>query len=114
LDLDEELDDPKGRPDLALGRDDLVVEDATLTATVHNIGGSTCPASLIEVTSADGQILGTGRTPELQPPHDLRPVTASVRIELKKGAKPARVSLDPTNKIPEITEVNNRISVPTN
>ena len=111
LSLLQELDDPRTRPDLAIGPDDVTIGDTTVTVTVHNIGGSSCPASAIEVRAAGGEILGVGHTPPIEPPHNLQPATASVRIDLEENAKPAWVSLDPARKISEITEANNGVAV---
>ncbi len=107
LSLLEELDDVRKRPDLAIGPDDVALEDGAVTVTVHNIGGSVCPLAELEVQAADGKVLATAQTPALQPPHDLKPKTARVRVSLPKGTKPARMVLDPADKIAEITEANN-------
>jgi hypothetical protein len=107
LTLLEELDDVRARPDLAIGPDDVKVEDGAVTVTVHNIGGAASPPGRIEVRDTDSQVLRVAQVPALQPPHDLHPKTAKVRIHLTSGAKPARIVLDPTNEIAEITEANN-------
>jgi hypothetical protein len=112
LSLLEQLDDVRKRPDLAIGPDDVKIEDGAVVVTVHNIGGSASPPSAIEVRTADTEVLGVAQTPALDPPHDLQPKTAEVRIPLDSDAKPARVVLDPANKIAEITEANNVVRVP--
>ena len=111
LSLLEKLDDVRGRPDLAISPNDVVLEDGAVTVTVHSIGGSACPPAELEVRAADGKLLGTAPTPALQPPHDLKPKTARVRVPLPKDANPMSVHLNPAHKIAEITEANNSVSV---
>jgi len=111
LTLLEELDDVRARPDLAIGPDDVKVEDGAVTVTVHNIGGSASPPSRIEVRSADAGVLGVAQIPALEPPHDLQPKTAKLCIALDGDTKPATIVLDPANEIAEITEANNVITV---
>ncbi len=108
LTLLEELDDIRERPDLAIGPGDVVREDDTLSVTVHNIGGSTAPASVLQVLGEAGEI-ATAQVPALDAPHDLQPKTATVRIDLPEGAEPTMVLLDPAGAIDEITEANNRV-----
>lgn len=107
LSLLEEMDDVRARPDLAIGSDDVKVEDGAVTVTVHNIGGSASPRSRIEVRSCSGDVLGVAQIPPLEPPHDLLPKTAQVQIPLDSDAKPAKIVLDSADDIAEITEANN-------
>jgi hypothetical protein len=109
LSLLEELDDVCARPDLAIGPGDVRVEGGAVTVTVHNIGGSSSPQSRIEVRSADTGVLGAAQIPPLEPPHDLQPKTAKVRIPLDSDAEPARIVVDPAGEIAEITEGNNTV-----
>jgi hypothetical protein len=112
LSLLEELDDVRTRPDLAIGPDDVVIEEDAVAVTVHNIGGSAAPRSTIEVRAADGEMLGVAQTPPMPPPHELQPMTARVRIRLDSGIKPASILLDSADQIAEITKVNNEAPVP--
>ena len=114
LTLLEELDDVRDRPDLAIGPDDVKIEQSAVVVTVHNIGGSASPPSRIEVRSADAGVLGVAQIPPLEPPHDLQPKTARMRVPLDTNVKPATIVLDPANEIAEITEANNTERVPTN
>jgi len=79
-----------------------------LTVTVHNIGGSAAPASVLQVLGEAGEI-ATAQVPALEAPFDLQPKTATVRIDLPAGAQPAIVLLDSEGAIAEITEANNRV-----
>ena len=112
LSLLEELEDVRTRPDLAIGVEDVAVEAGAVIVTMHNIGGSASPPSAIEVRAASGDVLGVAQTPALEPPHDLQPKTAQVRIPIEGGTKPARIVLDPSHEIAEITEANNRVPLP--
>jgi hypothetical protein len=114
LSLLEELDDVRRRPDLAIGRSDVTVDGSAVAVTVHNIGGSASEPTTVEVRAADATVVGVSRTPALDAPHDLNPSTAQVRVELKEGAKPACIVVDPADEIAEITEANNRFPVQMN
>ncbi|MGD9496573.1 MAG: hypothetical protein AB7Y46_09705 [Armatimonadota bacterium] len=109
LTLLEELADIRERPDLAIDPQDVTREGDTLSVTVHNIGGSAAPASVLQVLGEAGEI-ATAQVPALQAPHDLQPKTATVRIDLPAGARPTAVLLDSPGAIDEITEANNRVS----
>ncbi len=108
LTLLEELEDIRRRPDLAIDPGDVTREGNTLTVTVHNIGGSAAPASVLQVLGEAGEI-ATAQVPALEAPFDLQPKTATVRIDLPAGAQPAIVLLDSEGAIAEITEANNRV-----
>lgn len=111
LTLLEELDDVRARPDLAIGPGDMIIEDGAVVVTVHNIGGSASPRSRIEVRSSNAELLAVAPIPPLEPPHDLKPKTAKVQIQLDSDANPAMIVVDPANEIAEITEANNEVRV---
>jgi len=102
------LEDVRTRPDLAIGPDDITVQEGAVLVTVHNIGGASAPPSGVEARAADGSLLGSARVPALAAPHDLQPRTAQVRVPLAQAGKPAWVMLDPAAEVAEITEANNR------
>ena len=107
LTLLEELADIRERPDLAIDARDVTREGDTLSVTVHNLGGSAAPASVLQVLGEAGEI-ATAQVPALEAPRDLQPKTATVRIDLPAGAEPTAVLLDSAGAIDEITEANNR------
>lgn len=111
LELLEELEDVRGRPDLAIDAGDVTREGNTLSVTVHNIGGSAAPASVVQVLGEKGEI-ATAQVPTLEAPLDLKPRTITVRIDLPAGAQPTSVLLDPEGAIDEVTEANNTCSDP--
>jgi hypothetical protein len=112
LSLLKELPDIRLRPDWALGPGDIVFEDDVVVVTAHNVGGSSAPATTLVVRAADGKIIGTSPLAKLKPPYDLQPKTQTVRVPIEDGFKPAWVEVDPDHEIPEITEVNNKLPVP--
>lgn len=109
LTLLEELDDIRALPDLGIDARDVVREGNALSVTVHNVGGSAAPASVLQVLGEAGEI-ATAPVPALEAPLDLKPRTATVRIDLPAGARPTAVLLDAAGAIDEITEANNRAS----
>jgi hypothetical protein len=114
LRLIEELDDITSRPDLAMDPWDVRFADGAVTVTVHNIGGAATPASVAQVLDAAGSVVGEAEAPALEAPLDLQPRTAEVRIAVAGEPQDGwRVSLDPTNAIAEITEVNNTMPIST-
>lgn len=111
LTLLEALEDPRGRPDLAIGAGDVSVEDGVATVTVHNVGGSGSPLAWLEVRGESDATIGRARIRGLRPPDDLEPSTVDVRVQLDAEAEPTRVLLDPENEIVEITEANNTVAL---
>lgn len=99
------------RPDLGLGREDIVREDGGLKITVHSLGAVATPEASIVVKSAAGQVLGSAKIAALEAPLDLLPKTAVVEIKLPKGTvlDGATVEIDPDRQVEEITILNNRV-----
>jgi len=111
LTLLEELPDIRTRPDLAIGVGDVARDGNALMVTVHNIGGAASPASTLQVLGADDAVLASADVPALDPPTDLRPKIATVRITLPAGAQAASIHLDPADAVAEITEANNALTL---
>ena len=111
----EQLDNLLDRADLALSPLDTKREvnitwqyDTLVRIRVHNIGAH--PAEQIEVALIrQGEKIATRLIPEIEAPHDLKPRMAVTYIT---EAQPGDIIVvDPDNKIPEITESNNRLTV---
>jgi hypothetical protein len=110
LSQEEKLDDVLLRPDLALSAEDVHRDGGILKVTVHNLGASRAPESELALLDREGKELARKPFPALDAPLDRRPRTAVVEFPALPGA--ASVCLDPARRVPEITELNNRASVP--
>jgi hypothetical protein len=99
------------RPDLGIGEDDVKVEDGRMKVTVHSLGAVTAPASKVVLRNKDGKVLASAAVPSLKAPIDLFPKTAVVSMTLPAGAewKGGSVTVESSGKLPEITQMNNRV-----
>jgi hypothetical protein len=95
------------RPDVGIGRGDVVVSAGAIVVTVHSLGSAPAPAGHIVLEDGFGHQLATAATPALAAPLDLMPKTAQVRLAIPHGANlhgaRVRLMLD----TPEITQLNN-------
>ncbi|WP_084578871.1 LamG-like jellyroll fold domain-containing protein [Sphingomonas azotifigens] len=96
------------RPDLGIGRDDVVVEGRTVTVTVHSLGHAPTGGGTVIVSGAAGE-LGRAPLPALEAPTDLRPRTATVRVRLTGTAMPETVRVELPGEAPEVTLHNNQV-----
>jgi hypothetical protein len=99
------------RPDLGIGADDVKVEGAKMTVTVHSLGSVDAPASKVVVRDKAGKTLATARVPALKAPLDLTPKTAAVKLTVPASAdlKGATVTVECGGTVPEITLMNNQV-----
>ena len=81
------------RPDLGIGRDDVVRRKGALEVTVHSLGASDIAGGTATVVDAAGRVLASVPIPALAAPRDLLPHTTTVRLALPKGAAAVRVAL---------------------
>jgi hypothetical protein len=79
--------------------------------TVHSLGAVDAPASKVVLRDAAGKVLATARAAALKAPLDLLPKTEVVTLTLPHGAdwKGGSVSVEMNGKLPEITQLNNRV-----
>lgn len=98
------------RPDLAVGQDDVSFEGGAIRARVHNIGSSPSLATAVHLLR-NGQKVAERRLPALAAPYDLRMKTHEVVFENVEPGGRLEVVVDPENRVPEITTVNNRVEV---
>ncbi|MEN5116569.1 LamG-like jellyroll fold domain-containing protein [Luteimonas sp. TWI662] len=96
------------RPDIGIGRGDVRVVDGAVEATVHSLGHADAPAGVAILETADGQELARADLPPLAAPRDLRPRTATVRLQ-PPGRLPdgARVRIALPGDAEEVTRLNN-------
>ena len=99
------------RPDLGIGADDIKVEGNRIRVTVHSLGAVDAPASKVVLRDAAGKVLATARAAALKAPLDLLPKTEVITLTLPHGAdwKGGSVSVEMNGKLPEITQLNNRV-----
>ena len=101
------------RPDLGIGKDDVVVEGRKITVTVHSLGAVDSPPAKLALVSADGRVLATAMVPGLRAPTDLFPKTTKVTLTIPAGSKlrGSVIVLDPDVTMKEITRLNNRLKL---
>jgi hypothetical protein len=99
------------RPDLGIGADDVKVEGGRMKVTVHSLGSVNAPASKVVVRDRAGKVLATAAVPAIKAPLDLFPKTAVVELSLPRGEewKGGSVTVESSGKVPEITQMNNRV-----
>jgi hypothetical protein len=99
------------RPDLGIGEDDVKVEGNRMKVTVHSLGSVDAPASKVVLRDKAGKVLASASVPSIKAPIDLFPKTASVVLMLPAGAelKGGSVTVESSGKLPEITQMNNRL-----
>jgi len=99
------------RPDLGISADDVQVEGNRMKVTLHSLGAVDAPASKVVLRARDGKVIATANANALKAPLDLLPKTEVVshthppNVDYKDGS----VSIEITGKLPEITELNNRV-----
>lgn len=98
-----------GRPDLAIGAEDVILRGNTVEVKVHSLGAAASPASSVSIVAEDGKTVASTAIPALEAPIDLKPKTHAVTLTLPQGTntRGLRIVLDPDNAITELTEKNN-------
>ncbi|MEK6336219.1 MAG: LamG-like jellyroll fold domain-containing protein [Acidobacteriota bacterium] len=101
------------RPDLGIGKDDVVVAGSTITVTVHSLGAVDSPAAELALVSADGRVLASAMVPGLRAPLDLFPKATKVTLTIPPGSKlrDSVIILDPGVTMKEITRLNNQLKL---
>ncbi len=99
------------RPDLGIGEDDVKVEGDRVKVTVHSLGSVDAPASKVVLRDKAGKVLASASVSSIKAPIDLFPKTATVSMTLPAGAdwKGGSVAVESSGKLPEITQMNNRV-----
>ena len=82
-----------------------------MKVTVHSLGAVDAPASKVVLRDKAGKVLATAAVPSIKAPVDLFPKTAAVSLTLPAGAdwKGGSVTVESGGKLPEITQMNNRV-----
>jgi hypothetical protein len=99
------------RPDLGIGHDDVKVEGNRIHVTVHSLGAVDSPAASVVLRDATGKVVATAKAAAMKPPTDLAPKTEVVTLTIPAGAdtKGGSVTIESSGKLPEITQMNNRV-----
>ncbi len=99
------------RPDLGIGSDDVKVEGNRMKVTVHSLGAVESPEAKIVLRDRAGKVLATAKAAPLKAPVDLVPKTEVVSLSLPANAdwKGGSVTIESSGKLPEITQMNNRV-----
>ncbi len=99
------------RPDLGIGKDDVVVQGRKVTVTVHSLGAMDTPATTLALLDGAGKVLATVPVPALKAPLDLMPKRVTLTLNLPAGGqiKGGSIVLDPNAEMKEITRLNNRV-----
>ena len=102
------------RPDLGIGRDDVILRGDRADVTVHSLGAVAARGGRVDLVAADGRVLTSAPLPDIAAPADLLARTATVGLRLPRGADRSgtivRVSLP--RDAPETTRRNNSVPLP--
>lgn len=90
-----------------------VTADA-IEVTVHSLGHADAPAGFVVLEDARGKALARAPFPALAAPHNLQPITTQVRLPLTNAAsaKAAQLRVITDNNVAEITDLNNKLPLP--
>jgi hypothetical protein len=105
-------DDPSKRADLGVGRGDVTVKGAAVTAKVHSLGARDAAASKLELVDASGKVLASAPVPALKAPTDLLPKVASVKLKIPGGVKATGLRVRLVTDQPQITALNDEVVLP--
>lgn len=102
------------RPDLGIGYGDVRVTADAIEVTVHSLGHADAPAGFVVLEDARGKELARATFPASAAPRDLQPITTQVRLPLTNAAnlKTAHLRVVTEGNIPEITDLNNKFTLP--
>lgn len=98
------------RPDVAISPDDVRHDGTNINVKVHNIGAAEAKNIVVALRDKNGKVLASKVLSTLAAPLDLIPKTATVIVPAVAGA--TEVILDPESTLTEITEINNKVALP--
>lgn len=99
--------------DIAVGYEDIKIANGQIQVQLHNLSGKDTPEIVVALESPTGETLSSTISPSIPAPNDLIPQTSTVLIPLPANTsiKGCHIIVDPDNKIDEIYESNNQISL---
>ncbi|MHB9029666.1 MAG: LamG-like jellyroll fold domain-containing protein, partial [Candidatus Latescibacterota bacterium] len=111
MELKEKGTPYRSRPELGIGKDDVLVKGGKVEVTVHNLGSVDSPSATIALLDASGSILARAETAALKAPLDYKPKTgkAALAVPKKISLEGCRIVIDPEGKMREITRFNNEV-----
>ncbi|NEL42155.1 MAG: hypothetical protein G3W69_30625, partial [Xanthomonas perforans] len=94
---------------------DVRVTAETIEVTVHSLGHTDAPAGFVVLEDGHGKELARAAFPALAAPRDLQPITTQVRLPLTNAANPkaAQLRVITDDNAAEITDLNNKLPLPT-
>lgn len=105
-------DDPAKRADLGIGRGDVVVKGAGVTATVHSLGAQDAAAAKLELVDASGKVLDSAAIPALKAPTNLLPKTAKIKLKIPGGVKASGLRVRIVSTQSQNTALNDEVVLP--
>ncbi len=101
------------RADIGVGRGDVRVVDGAVEVTVHSLGHADASGGVAILEDARGRELARVDIPALDAPRDLKPRTATLRLEHAAGVDPrgGRVRIALPDEGEEVTRLNNVVEV---
>ncbi len=113
LTLKHEKDDVAKRADLAICERELSwdPDTNTLAVPVHNIGCLETGGFVIRVSDLGGKTVAEKTFPSIAAPLDLQAKVLKAQIRLPGDLDGFRIGVDPDNRVSEITEENNSVTV---
>lgn len=101
------------RPDLGIGKEDVVVRGNRITVTVHSLGAVETPQSMLVLKDASGKVITSEQIRALKAPLDIFPKTCEVILQIPEGTSVigSRVYIETPEKIKEITKMNNVVDM---
>jgi hypothetical protein len=101
------------RPDIGIGKDDVLIQNRRVTVTVHSLGSVDAPATRLALLDANGKQIAVVEGPALKAPLDLIPKTTKVTLIIPAGAsvKGGSIVLEPGALMKEITRGNNQVKL---
>jgi hypothetical protein len=99
------------RPDLAIGKPDVVRTNEAVQVMVHNVGSVDAPEATLRVLDVAGKELGKAKIPAMKGVTDLTPSVQRVSVVVGEGrAEIGSVEID-AGEMVEITKRNNRVEL---
>jgi catechol 2,3-dioxygenase-like lactoylglutathione lyase family enzyme len=100
------------RPDLGIGREDIALQEKTITVKVHSLGSLDAPPSTLALVE-NGKTLASAAIPAIAAPLDLIPKYAEVSLTVPPNAalRKCAIRIDPEKKLSEVTRMNNTIDL---